>query len=166
MPEQDARDSSRTRHPGVRFPPPFLFVAGFLAGLALERWGWRIPVAVDGLRALLVVTGWLGVIAGLIFAGWGLLVFFRARTAIIPSHPARSLVTSGPYRFSRNPMYVGLSALYWGLALLFNVAWPLVLFPVVVIALVRLVIRREERYLAQAFGDEYVLYGQRVRRWL
>ena len=63
-------------------------------------------------------------------------------------------------------MYVGLSALYWGLALLFNVVWPLVLFPVVVIALFRLVIRREERYLAQAFGDEYVLYGQRVRRWL
>jgi protein-S-isoprenylcysteine O-methyltransferase Ste14 len=48
---------------------------------------------------------------------WGLLVFFRARTAIIPNQPARRLVTSGPYRFSRNPMYVGLSALYVGLAL-------------------------------------------------
>jgi protein-S-isoprenylcysteine O-methyltransferase Ste14 len=166
MPEQDTPDSSRPRHPGVPFPPPFLFVAGFLAGLALERWGWRTPVAADGLRDLLVVIGWLGVIAGLFFAGWGLLVFFRARTAIIPSHPASRLVTSGPYRFSRNPMYVGLSALYWGLALLFNVAWPLVLFPVVVIALLRLVIRGEERYLAQAFGDEYVLYGRRVRRWL
>lgn len=70
MPEQDARDSSRPRHPGVPFPPPFLFVAGFLAGLALERWGWRIPVAADGLRALLVFTGWLGVIAGLLLAGW------------------------------------------------------------------------------------------------
>jgi protein-S-isoprenylcysteine O-methyltransferase Ste14 len=166
MPEEDARDSSRLRHPGVPFPPPFLFVAGFLAGLALERWGWRIPVAPDGLRALLVFTGWLGVIAGLFLAGWGLLVFFRARTAIIPNHPARRLVTSGPYRFSRNPMYVGLSALYVGLALLFNVAWPLVLFPVVLIALFGLVIRREERYLAEAFGDAYALYGQRVRRWL
>jgi protein-S-isoprenylcysteine O-methyltransferase Ste14 len=166
MPEQDARNSSRPRHPGVPFPPPFLFVAGFLVGLALERWGWRIPIAADGLRALFVVTGWLGVIAGLFLAGWGLLVFFRARTAIIPSHPASRLVTSGPYRFSRNPMYVGLSAQYLGLALLFNVAWPLLLFPVVILALVRLVIRREERYLADAFGDEYVLYGQRVRRWL
>jgi protein-S-isoprenylcysteine O-methyltransferase Ste14 len=76
------------------------------------------------------------------------------------------LVTSGPYRFSRNPMYVGLSALYLGLALLFNVAWPLALFPVVVMALFRLVIRREERYLAEAFGETYALYAQRVRRWL
>ena len=63
-------------------------------------------------------------------------------------------------------MYVGLSALYLGLALLFNVTWPLVLFPVVVMALFGLVIRREERYLAEAFGDAYALYGQRVRRWL
>jgi protein-S-isoprenylcysteine O-methyltransferase Ste14 len=166
MQDQDGRGGSRLRHPGVPFPPPFLFVAGFVTGLALERWAWRIPVANDDLRALFVLTGWLGVIVGLFLAGWGLLVFFRARTAIIPNQPARRLVTSGPYRFSRNPMYVGLSALYVGLALLFNVAWPIVLFPFVVIALVRLVIRREERYLAGAFGDAYALYRQRVRRWL
>ena len=166
MQDLDAHDSSRLRHPDVRFPPPFLFVAGFLGGLALDRWGWRIPVAADNLRAVFVLTGWLGVIAGLFLASWALLVFFRARTAIMPIRPASRLVSSGPYRFSRNPMYVGLSALYLGLALLFNVAWPIVLFPLVVISLYRLVIRREERYLADAFGDSYTIYRQRVRRWL
>jgi protein-S-isoprenylcysteine O-methyltransferase Ste14 len=166
MQDVDARHSSRLPHPGVRFPPPFLFVGGFLAGLALERWGWRIQFADHGLRILFLLTGWLGVMIGLFLAGWGLVVFFRARTAIVPIHPASRLVASGPYRFSRNPMYVGLSALYLGLALLFNVAWPIVLFPLVVIALDRLVIRREERYLADAFGDAYAVYRQRVRRWL
>jgi protein-S-isoprenylcysteine O-methyltransferase Ste14 len=166
MQEHYTGDSSALRHPGVPFPPPFLFVAGFLAGLGLERWVWRIPVAADDWRAVCVVTGWFGVSVGLFLVGWGLLVFFQARTGIIPIHPARCLVTSGPYRFSRNPMYVGLCALYLGLALLLNVTWPVVLFPLVVIALFHLVIRREERYLADAFDDAYALYAQRVRRWL
>jgi protein-S-isoprenylcysteine O-methyltransferase Ste14 len=105
-------------------------------------------------------------IIGSLLAGWGLVVFFRIRTAIMPIRPASHLVASGPYRFSRNPMYVGLSVLYLGLALLFNVVWPIVLLPLVVFALYHLVIRREERYLADAFGDAYAAYRQRVRRWL
>ena len=166
MQEPDSRDRVRLPHPGVRFPPPFLFVAGFLGGLALERWVWRIPLAFGDSRTLLVLAGWLGVILGLLLVAWSMLVFLQFRTAIIPIRPASLLVASGPYRFSRNPMYVGLSALYVGLALLFNLAWPLVLLPVVLILLDRLVIRREERYLADAFGDEYAIYRQRVRRWL
>jgi protein-S-isoprenylcysteine O-methyltransferase Ste14 len=63
-------------------------------------------------------------------------------------------------------MYVGLTAVYAGVALLRNAAWPLILLPVVLIALWFLVIRREERYLTHAFGDHYTRYQQRVRRWL
>jgi protein-S-isoprenylcysteine O-methyltransferase Ste14 len=167
MPDEiETGDRARIPHPGVPFPPPFLFVAGFLGGLALERWGARVQVATGELRVVSVLAGWLGVIAGMCLAGWGLLAFFRARTAIVPIRPARRLVASGPYRFSRNPMYVGLSVLYLGLALLFNVAWPMMLFPLVVLSLDRLVIRREERYLADAFGESYTMYRQRVRRWL
>ena len=155
------------RHgPGVPFPPPFLYVAAFLTGLALERWGWRMRLASDELRPVLVVAGWAAVAGGLAFGGWGLLTFFRARTAVIPTRPASRLVTSGPYRFSRNPMYIGLGTLYLGLAVLFDVAWPIVLFPFAVASLYVLVIRREERYLVRAFGDRYAAYARRVRRWL
>lgn len=165
MPELDMPDRSLLPHPGVRFPPPFLYVAGFLVGLALERWIWRISPP-NVIRGLFVIAGWIGILGGLLLAAWGLAVFFRLRTAIVPIHPASRLVTSGPYRFSRNPMYVGLSALYLGLAFLFNVVWPILVFPFVLIALYRLVIRREERYLTDAFGEAYTLYRQRVRRWL
>lgn len=160
--------NSRTelRHPGVRFPPPFLYAAGFLAGLALERWVVRLPLGGRAPRPALVILGWLGILLGLAYAGWGLATFFRARTAIMPIRPASRLVTSGPYRFSRNPMYVGLSVLYVGLALLFDVGWPLLLLPGVLALLQVLVIRKEERYLASAFGNEYAEYRQRVRRWL
>jgi protein-S-isoprenylcysteine O-methyltransferase Ste14 len=159
-------DSSRLPDPGVPFPPPFLFVAGFVAGLALERWVRRIHPIGDDLAALAALAGGLGVLLGLTIVGWGLLVFVRARTGIMPVRPARRLVVSGPYRFSRNPMYVGLGALYLGLALVFDVAWPILLFPLVVVALSRLVIRREERYLADAFGEDYSAYTRRVGRWL
>ena len=154
------------RGPGVPLPPPFVYVATFLVGLALERWVWRMRLASDELRPALVLAGWAAVAGGVAFAGWGLLTFFRARTAVIPNRPASRLVTSGPYRFSRNPMYIGLSALYLGLALVFDLGWPMVLFPLAVAGLYLLVIRREERYLARAFGDEYAAYARRVRRWL
>jgi protein-S-isoprenylcysteine O-methyltransferase Ste14 len=76
------------------------------------------------------------------------------------------IVATGPYRFSRNPMYVAMSAVYVGLSLLMGVVWPLVLLPIVLLSLSALVIRREERYLGDAFGEEYGAYRARVRRWL
>lgn len=165
MVQSTSADHAR-RGPGVRFPPPFVYAAAFLLGVALERWVWRMPLASDALRPALAVIGWAAGVAGLAFAGWGLVTFFRARTAVIPNRPASRLVTAGPYRFSRNPMYIGLSALYLGLALVFGLGWPIVLFPLAVAGLYLLVIRREERYLAHAFGDEYAAYARRVRRWL
>jgi protein-S-isoprenylcysteine O-methyltransferase Ste14 len=126
----------------------------------------RIVVPDGPLRVALVTGGWIAILIGLSLAVWGLVTFFRARTAVMPDRGARRLVVEGPYRISRNPMYVGLSALYLGLGMLFNVAWPIVLFPLALLALDRLVIRREERYLLDAFGAEYAAYCRRVRRWL
>jgi protein-S-isoprenylcysteine O-methyltransferase Ste14 len=154
-------------HPGVRFPPPLLFAAGFVSGLALERWFVRIQIFRDDLSHLpLTLGGTFLITAGLGLTFWGLVTFWRARTAVLPIRPARQLVSRGPYQFSRNPMYTGLSALYVGLAMLFDVAWPLAFLPIVIVALYSLVIRREERYLMGAFGDEYAAYRRRVRRWL
>src|SRR5687767_9924386 len=156
----------RLTSPGVPFPPPFLLVAGFLAGLALERWLLRIVLPDGRMRVVLVAGGWIAILIGLSLVFWALLTFFRARTAVMPHRGARRLVVEGPYTISRNPMYVGLSGLYLGLAMLFNVGWPILLFPAAILALDRLVIRREERYLLDAFGADYDAYCRRVRRWL
>lgn len=153
------------RGPGVPFPPPFVFVAGWLVAWWLNT---RIDFVIHGTGPgglqLALGTGLMA--AGLLLVGSGLVTFTYARTAVMPTRPARQLVAWGPYRFTRNPMYVGLTALYLGLTLLLNMAWPLVTLPVVLIVMTVVVIRREERYLRQAFGGDYEAYCRRVRRWL
>lgn len=155
------------RSPGVKFPPPTLFVAGFLLGWLFERWVVRLRlVGEDASAAPLVWAGSVAMLLGLAMSAWGLITFFRARTAIMPHHAASRLVTHGPYRFTRNPMYVGMSLLHIGLALRMNMGWPLLMLPLSLAALYLLVIRREERYLGAEFGDEYAAYRRRVRRWI
>jgi protein-S-isoprenylcysteine O-methyltransferase Ste14 len=156
---------SATPGPGVRFPPPFVFVGGFLAAWALD---FLIGFEIDGEGAGALQSG-LGAAAmtiGIAIMLWGLATFARARTPIIPDRPARSLVASGPYRISRNPMYLGLTILYTGLALVLNMAWPLVLLPVVLLVLTSTVIVHEERHLRASFGASYEEYCRRVRRWI
>ena len=98
----DARRAS----PGVRFPPPTLFVVGFLVALALERWLLSLRFSA-GTSPALPLTAWVLIALGMGLIAWAMLTFRRARTAIMPFNPASTIVTSGPYRFSRNPMYVG-----------------------------------------------------------
>ena len=90
----------------------------------------------------------------------------RHRTTIVPHHPVAALVTSGGYRISRNPMYTGLAIIYAGGALLAGSWWPMLLLPLVLLAIVQLVIKPEEAYLSERFGDDYRQYQARVRRWL
>lgn len=80
--------------------------------------------------------------------------------------PTRAVVTTGPYTFSRNPMYVSMILVYAGIALIVNTIWPLAFLPVALAALHYGVTRREERYLEKLFGDWYRQYRARVRRWL
>jgi protein-S-isoprenylcysteine O-methyltransferase Ste14 len=152
-------------HPGVRFPPPFLFAAAFLAAWLLSR---RIPLpllprgAVPAGEALGIAL----VAAGIVLMFWGIATFRAHRTAVFPNRPAAHIVRDGPYRFTRNPMYTGMTATYLGLTLTINDVWPLVFLPIALLLLVRLVITREERYLSSAFPSEYAEYRRRVRRWL
>ncbi len=83
-----------------------------------------------------------------------------------PWRASSALVTSGPYRFTRNPMYLGMASLYAGIALAFGLLWSLALLLAVLVVIDRGVIAREERYLERRFGDEYRIYKQQVRRWL
>ncbi|HET9951315.1 MAG TPA: isoprenylcysteine carboxylmethyltransferase family protein [Candidatus Eisenbacteria bacterium] len=147
----------------IFIPPPFLFAGGFLAGVWLRRF-----VPGDALPARFAVAaraaGLPLVAAGVAFALWGILTFFRAKTTIVPHRAVSSLVDHGPYRLTRNPMYVGLTAAYTGLALVQNRLWPFAFLPFVLAILVAAVILPEERYLEERFGDDYRAYKRRVRR--
>lgn len=128
--------------------------------MLLQRaWPWTF-----GGRAPLL--GWFLFAVGMAFAGAAIATFRLHGTAIIPHLPATRVVESGPYRVSRNPMYVGLTAVYLGLVAWTGAVWPLAILPLVLWVLTAAVIRREERYLSRKFGARYDAYRGRVRRWL
>ena len=143
-------------------PPPLLYVVAIVAGDLLDRqWPLQTPTsaALDAIAAVLLAGGLL-----LVFPS--LLRFRRFHTSPFPFRPANTLVTSGAYRFTRNPMYVGMALLTVAAALLLETYWPLVLLPPTLYLVQKLVIAREERYLRRRFGAEYEAYTRRVRRWL
>jgi protein-S-isoprenylcysteine O-methyltransferase Ste14 len=146
--------------PGVRFPPPLLFAAGLALGWLIDKW---IPLPLSTLPPLL---GWALITAGVILALSAVFLFFRARTHLIPNRPATTLVVAGPYRLTRNPMYVSLTAVYLGVCVLMQSLWALVLLPLVLVTIYRKVIAPEEAYLERRFGGEYAQYKKQVRRWL
>jgi len=90
----------------------------------------------------------------------------KAGTPIRTDRPVERLVTDGPFRYTRNPGYLGLAMLYAGIAVLRNSLWAILLLPVVLYVIQREVIGREERYLERTFGEEYLAYKARVRRWV
>jgi len=152
-------------HPGVRFPPPFVYVLGIALGWLLNRWVVALPITDGPSRARDVLAALFALVYVALFVG-ALTAFRRAHTTLIPNRPATAFVTRGPYGFTRNPMYLSLVALYVAVALWLNSWWALVLLPVVVIVIDRVVIAREEHYLGSAFPSEYSAYRSRVRRWL
>ncbi len=99
-------------------------------------------------------------------AGWAIAQMIRAKTNMIPDKPATTLVTTGPYRWTRNPMYVSLAMAYVSASVWTGSLTSLALLPCVLLTVDRLVIVREERYLDRAFGEDYRDYRARVRRWL
>src|SRR3954471_5997190 len=147
---------------GVVGPPPLIYVAGLIVGFGLEALlpGVELPALVEwGLGGLLVV------------AGLGLLLTFNASfsrkgTAVEPWKPTTAIVTTGPYRFTRNPAYLGMALTYVGIAVMSSAVWVLLPLPVVLAVIDRGVIAREERYLERKFGGEYLGYKRTVRRWV
>jgi protein-S-isoprenylcysteine O-methyltransferase Ste14 len=158
----DHAASKPADHAGVRVPPPLIYVVLFGLGIAMHQIVpfTFLPVIPARVAALIFLGG------GVLLAGWSNLLFRRAHTSLVPIKPTTTLVVTGPYRLTRNPMYLGLLCLYVAVALWFGVAWALVLVPLVVLAVQRLAIAKEERYLEQKFGDAYRQYRAHVRRWI
>lgn len=159
--------SEKPRRPDIHVAPPVVYAAGFLTGYLLHRLWVPITFSAksDNVRFMVIAGLGLGVL-GLLLAVWGVAVLRRAKTTILPFRASTAVVSDGPYRFTRNPMYVGMTLAYVGAALLLNTAWPMILLPLVLRAMVQLVITREEAFLSATFGSEYDDYRRRVRRWL
>ena len=151
-----------TDTPGVMACPPLLFLGALGLGLFLH---WLMPVQLFPF----IFSRPLGAalfIGALAVGVWGSRTMRRAGTNVRPDRPVIVLVTSGPFRFSRNPLYLSLTAFYLGITLLFDALWPLVtLVPTLVVVHWGIVLR-EERFLDAKFGDGYRTYKTRVRRWL
>jgi protein-S-isoprenylcysteine O-methyltransferase Ste14 len=152
---------SHQDHAGVVAWPPLIFAAHTAAGV-IAHWYWPVallpvwPARFSGV--LLVLT------AGCL-ATWAKRALEGAGTVIKPSLPTTAIVTDGPYRHTRNPMYLSLCLLHLGIGLLLNGLLPVLFLLPLALILHHGVIRREERYLAAKFGEPYLAYLRRVRRW-
>ena len=148
--------------PKVRIIPPLVYLAGLVAGHLLNRW---FPIDIFPDRAVWYVSA-IFLLLGVPLSASAMVNFSRAGTTIRPDRASSALVVAGPYRFTRNPMYVGLAAVYLGLAVAERSLWSLILLPVVLVIIRYAVIAHEEAFLERRFGQSYRDYKARVRRWL
>ena len=148
--------------PNVIAFPPLLFSGALGLGL-LAHWLHPLrplpPVPARILGALLLL-------GGAALAKWGEIALRRAGTNVNPRQPSTAVVDGGPYRFTRNPLYLGTTLMYLGVAFLVDASAPLVLLPPLLALIQWGVIAREERYLESKFGDDYRAYRARIRRWI
>jgi protein-S-isoprenylcysteine O-methyltransferase Ste14 len=145
--------------------PPLLFAGALLLGCFLS---WIIPFGpgLGSANGRAFATGAVFAILGLALGLRAVWMFHHHGASVVPGDPATVLVESGPYRFTRNPIYIGFILLYFGLAVMLTSEWMLLLLIPVLLILQRGVVEREEAYLTDKFGDAYRKYQARVPRWL
>lgn len=150
------------RKPYFILPAPLVYVAFFLLAWALSSiWPW--PLSENPWTLFL---GWMAIDASVLLMLWTAWLMLWRKTTLNPYGKPQQLLTEGPFRVTRNPIYVADTLFYMGVALLFADAWVWLFLPVVLIAVSFGVIRHEERLLMQHFGDDYRDYMNKVRRWL
>ena len=150
----------------VLFFPPGIPLLAIAAGSIID---WLVPTDIGYLLPAperYYVGGVLAVGAILIFGLWSVVLFRRGGQNENPWKPTPSIEVRGPYRFTRNPMYLQMVLVCIGVGIAFNNYWILLLTPLVAWGLYICAIRPEEAYLEEKFGDEYRSYKSRVRRWL
>jgi protein-S-isoprenylcysteine O-methyltransferase Ste14 len=150
--------------PGVYVPPPLFYVAVFLAARFIQK---RAPIDDSFFRTKTAKgIGVILIVFALSFLASSLVKFFKTKNTVVLIKPASSLQTTGIYSISRNPMYVGLAFLYLAITCFIGNWWNVILFPLLILIIQGYVIRSEEKYLERAFGETYLDYRSRVRRWL
>lgn len=148
----------------VRFPPPLVFLSGVLLGVTVDR--FVIAGTMPFSRAISVVIGLLVLMAGASLIVSARIHFTRTGQSPIPWKPSPALIAQGPYRFTRNPMYLGATLIEVGLGLALNNLW-IVAFAIPALLFVHLIaVLPEERYLTDKFGESYRNYLRQVRRYI
>lgn len=151
---------------GAAFRPSRLYLGALAVGAAIDyAAGWRLD-AVTGLGTSLDVLAYGSLGMGLTIFGWAMARFRTAGTPVPTIEPSSALVSNGPYRISRNPIYLGVTLLYIGLAMSFNGVAAFLFLPGVLAAMHYGVILREEAYLSKLFGADYREYRGHTSRWL
>ena len=148
--------------PQVRIIPPLVYLAGLVIGFVANLW-WPVRFMPD---VMAWIFGGILIACGGVLAGSALFRFKRARTTVRPDRPPSALVIAGPYKFTRNPMYLGLAVAYLGIATAGQSVWALILLPVVLTIIQRQAIEPEEAFLKRRFGADYIDYTKQVRRWM
>ena len=151
--------------PLVRVPPPLLFGATVALGLLLQRKD-PVPLLPHRLLPYTHPAFLVLLVAGVLLAGSALAAFVRRRTTLKPFGRPTALVTSGPFRWSRNPMYLALTLVVLSIAIRQDAAWPAILLLAPLLLMHAVVIPHEERVMETVYGEEYCEDCRRVRRWL
>lgn len=155
---------SSNDHPGVYIPPPIFYAAIFLAAILMQR---LAPLKKDFFHTTgSKIIDFILILTGLFFNFPALRQFIKSKNTVITVKPANSLQTTGIYSISRNPMYVSLLFIYTGLSFIFGNWWNILFLPVLIMIIQEYVIKREEKYLGRRFGEQYLDYKTKVRRWL
>jgi len=145
--------------------PPIIYLAAIAASLVAQIF-FPLPWIGPPLSDILFAAGWLAVIAVAAIEYAAIRTLARAKTTIRPDRPSAHLVTSGPFSFTRNPIYLGNTLLMIGIGLISGIVWFLPFAVIAAFATQKLAIEREEKHLQARFGKRYLDYAKRVRRWI
>ena len=148
--------------PDVKIIPPLVYLAGIVIGFLATIW---MPTKVVT-NSVAWTVGGIFIFCGAVLTGSAILKFKDMGTTVRPDRAASTLVIAGPYKISRNPMYLGLALVYLGIAIAGQSVWALILLPVVLAIIQRRAIEPEEAFLERRFGSNYIGYKEMVRRWL
>jgi protein-S-isoprenylcysteine O-methyltransferase Ste14 len=149
-------------NPGIKVPPPLIYLLPLLLGLLLGRKAHLSFLPNSVVR----IVGWPLICCGALIGGWWRKTMRDADAPVRTDRPVPRLTTAGPFGYSRNPAYLSLAMIYAGIATLRNSLWAILFLPLVLYVIQREVIGREESYLERKFKEEYLAYKARVRRWV
>ncbi|MDA0680475.1 MAG: isoprenylcysteine carboxylmethyltransferase family protein [Proteobacteria bacterium] len=150
----------------VRFPPPVAGILTIVAGYVMGRW---IPLLTDYDLATpdrYWIGGGIALAALLVLGLWPIRLFRDTEQNVTPWSDTPEIIIEGPYKFTRNPMYLMMLLVNFGFAVIFSEPWILIFLPGLALALYHIAIKHEEIYLEQKFGESYLTYKRSVRRWI
>jgi len=155
-------DKKKRDTPAVRVPPPVIVAVFLVVGLACNHFlGKHFGPA----AAWLAYVGYGLCVVGFVIVGWCAALYRQAKTSILPHTADSNMIEKGPFAWSRNPIYLSMMLVFFGISFIANAPTALLFAVPTYLALRYYVIAREEAYLNRRFGDEYISYQSRVRRW-